>query len=242
MTRVPQTDPWRRPPDQPRGHRVVIAFIAIGAALLVGVAIAVLASDDDPPAPTTTGARLQETGTGDIAGNEIRHLVTEKRVVVYPRYQPGPAALPSTILPAAIRGARRAFARLPAPRSVVAAGHSAGGALAADITAVAKRAGLPVPRAVLAVYPGRSFVGMPPQIHSRDLSRIPRSTEVFALASERDDVVGTRDARQIARDAHGELKLVTERSVAGHLAPTLATKAARRTFWAELDRLLRKTG
>ena len=90
----------------------------------------------------------------------IEHLARAGNAVIYPRYQDSFAEPPAQVLGNVVLGVRAALARLDEdPGSLVAAGHSAGGALAADYAAVARSVGLPSPRAVFAAYPGRRFAG-----------------------------------------------------------------------------------
>lgn len=183
-----------------------------------------------------------------VYGAWIRHLVARGNQVIFPRYQDGPLSYPGVALPNAILGLRAALRRAPiADGSLVAAGHSAGGALAADLAANADRSGVPRPRAVFAAYPGRELGALPfgiPEIAPR---RIASSTRILALAGTRDDIVGTRFARRIARGAtrvparRRTLRIVDDPRASDHLAPQRADPAARRVFWAALDRLIRQT-
>jgi acetyl esterase/lipase len=120
---------------------------------------------------------------------------------------------------------------------VLAAGHSAGGALSADLAASADSAGLPRIAAVYAVYPGRDL-GLRGFLAGPPLGRIPSGTAVLVLGSPTDRVVGTATARDIAAGARGELRLVRDLVVGAHNAPLLDGEPFRRAFWAPLDRLL----
>jgi dienelactone hydrolase len=132
---------------------------------------------------------------------------------------------------------RAALRRAPVDeRSLVVAGHSAGGALAADYAAGAEDAGLPPPVAVFAAYPGRRIGGLPGLVTERGPA--PRGVEVVALAGARDEVVGSAFARRIARLGRGRLVRVADPAVADHLGPQRPGAAARRAFWAPLDRLI----
>ena len=75
--------------------------------------------------------------------------------MIYPRYQDSVAEPPTQVLGNALVGIRIALGAIDADLdSLVVAGHSAGGGLAADYAAIAGGTGLPEPRAVLSVYPG----------------------------------------------------------------------------------------
>jgi acetyl esterase/lipase len=168
----------------------------------------------------------------------IEHLVDEGHVVVYPRYQDSFASLPSLALPNALKGIRAAFAELDVRRLVVV-GHSAGGALAADYAAIARTARLPVPEAIMPVYPGRSLPGVAPTLPELGDERIPHSVRIVALASRGDGVVGTRTAREIVRDAgHGRVLVIDQPGATDHRAPQRASAVERQVFWTRLDALL----
>jgi len=171
-------------------------------------------------------------------GPWIAHLVRRGHVVVYPRYQDSVVDPPPEALPSAVIGIRSALARTPGLRALAAVGHSAGGALAADLAAIAPDAGVPRPRVVLSLYPGRSLRGAPAQIPEQALERIPPSTRVEAWAGDDDEVVGTRFARQIARRSGGRFRLVTADPVDDHLAPQRADAPSKEAFWIPFDRLL----
>ncbi len=230
------------------------AAVALAAAL-------VLAGCGDPPAVEVLGEgpqrvtifRPQEPrgatvlflhgwGGMDPRGYRawIDHLTGQGHVVVFPRYQDSFASLPAQALPDALAGIRAAFAELD-PDRVVAVGHSAGGALAADYAAVARAAGLPVPEAILLVYPGRRARRLPARLPELGDQRIPPSVRIVALASPRDRVVGTRTAREVVRDAgHGRVVVVREPGADDHLAPMRSGPAERRVFWSRLDAVLQE--
>jgi dienelactone hydrolase len=130
------------------------------------------------------------------------------------------------------------------PGRLVIAGHSAGGALAADYAAVAADHGLPRPAAVFSVYPGRKLRHLKVPIPSVDLMQIAPHTRVIALAGERDTSVGSGTARRIvagAARADASLEIVEDDAVDRHDAPRRASRASQRTFWAPLDALVAAT-
>ncbi len=175
-------------------------------------------------------------------GAWITHLVRGGATVIYPAYQVAPYLDTVTPLADTLVALRLAFERVPASgRRLVVAGHSAGGALAADYAASAAAAELPAPDAVFSVYPGRSLRGISLRIPAVDARNIPAGTRVLVLAGARDRVVGSGVARTIARTATRAtttLRIVRDRTVDMHGAPQRSSSAARRTFWAPLDRLL----
>lgn len=168
----------------------------------------------------------------------LQHLARQGNAVIYPRYQDSFLTPPAQVLANALAGIRLALRSIEArPGGLVVAGHSAGGALAADYAAVARKARLPVPAAILSLYPGRTLdrlqVGIP-----EIAAPIPSGTRVVAMAGARDGVVGRAPARRIARRGRGSFVLVRERGVADHLGPQRSTPAARRVFWRRLDALI----
>jgi acetyl esterase/lipase len=177
----------------------------------------------------------------------VEHLAREGNVVLFPRYQDSVVDPPAQVLGNVLAGVRLALRQVRArPGTLVVAGHSAGGALAADYAAIAASAGLPVPVGVFAAYPGRRLAGIPFAIPAVDPSRIAPRTRVLALASDEDRVVGTTVARAIVRGAtrvpreHRRLVLVEDPAVEDHLGPQRAGEASRRAFWARLDALIRR--
>ena len=172
----------------------------------------------------------------------LEHLAREGNAVIYPRYQDSVVEPPPQVLGNVLTGVRTALARIDEdPRSLVVAGHSAGGALAADYAVIARSVGLPVPLAVFSAYPGRRLPRLPFGIPELDPGRIPASTRVVALAGTRDRVVGMRPARRLARLAGAQersLVIVSDPAASDHLGPQRADATARREFWDRLDRLI----
>jgi acetyl esterase/lipase len=178
-------------------------------------------------------------------GPWLEHLARRGNAVVYPRYQDSVLTPPDQVLGNLLAGVRLALGVVDEqPGSLVVVGHSAGGALSADYAAIAGQAGLPAPRAILALYPGRSLRGVAASIPEIPPERIPAGTRVVALAGARDTVVGTTVARRIATSAtrvpraRRTYELVRDPAVADHLGPQRAGADSRRTFWRRLDELI----
>jgi dienelactone hydrolase len=172
----------------------------------------------------------------------LEHLAHRGSAVVYPRYQDSFVEPPRQALGNVLAALRIALARprLDTGRLVVA-GHSAGGALAADYAALASTAGVPAPRAIFSVYPGRRLPRVPRGLPEIPPRLIPAGTRIEALASRADGVVGTATARAIVRGAtraDARLSLVRDPAAGDHQAPMRTDAAARRAFWAPLDRLV----
>lgn len=136
----------------------------------------------------------------------IRHIVRhEGAIVIYPRYQADLRTPTTQFLPNAIAGVKTALNQLRSgalgvrPRDDQAAyvGHSVGGLLAANLAADAAGAGLPLPRAVMSVEPGRSTGPKMASVPLEDLSRIPAGTLLLTLSGDHDPLAGTQDALRI---------------------------------------------
>ena len=170
-----------------------------------------------------------------VYGAWIDHLVRKGRIVIAPRYQRDLLTPPANFLPNALIAVRDALDVLstspahvrPDRSRFVLMGHSAGGNLAAQMAAVAAEADLPIPRAVIAVFPGEVFPS-----RKADLANVPASTLLVVLAGEKDVVVGDQRAREIFAETTAiplsNKKFVLYRSDlrgfphfrADHLAPT----------------------
>ena len=213
----------------------------------VRAAVVLRARRTAPTAPVVVFLHGWGAVDSELYGPWLRHLARRGATVVFPIYQQPPfidVRTPLRNVRAAVRGGLRRIGR---HGPMVAAGHSAGGALAADLTASARAAGLPVPVAVYAVYPGRSLEAFPgTRLDGPTLSRIPRRTRILALASPRDRVVGTATAREIVARAtrvpaaRRALRIIRDPALGDHRAPLGAGPRARRTFWAPLDRLIQR--
>ena len=171
----------------------------------------------------------------------IDHLARAGNAVIYPRYQDSVVDQPSEVLGNALAGVRLALKQVDEePGSLVVAGHSAGGALAADYAAIARTAKLPQPVAVFSAYPGRTLrgvrVGHPGDRPGPDPGRHARSSRWRA----RDDRWwgAAWHAGSRARRAGASSSSTTPAS--DHLGPQRATAASRREFWARLDALIRR--
>jgi acetyl esterase/lipase len=192
--------------------------------------------------PSTTLIFLHGWGAvpPDAYGAWITHLVALHHTVIFPVYQ-NAATKPSEVLANALAGIRCAYRAIGGQRGpLVVVGVTTGGALAADYAAIARRVGLPVPAAILAVYPGRNpGVGIIPPVHP---DSIPPSTWVEAIAGPFDPVVdGIAAARTIVDTAtrvprsHRRYLFARDPSAAG---PEQADPAAHASFWAPLDQLI----
>ena len=174
----------------------------------------------------------------------IAHLARRGNAVIVPKYQSGPHSDPAAVRAAMLRGVRTALRHVDLEAgTLVVAGHSAGGAMAADYAAVARSHGLPRPRAVYAVYPGRRIFGTA-GIPAADPALISASTRLLVLGGARDVIVGQGPARELRAAATSipasrrRFVLVRDSRVSDHLAPLRSSEAARHVFWRRLDRLI----
>jgi poly(3-hydroxybutyrate) depolymerase len=172
----------------------------------------------------------------------IKHLVSRGSVVLYPRYEMEYEAEPMQFIANGIRTAENRVDLDDLPVLVI--GYSRGGGLAVEYAAVAAEEDLPVPDAIMSVFPA-GFGNANEQV---DLSPIPHTTEILFLVGDQDTVVDTRGAAFTGsrlQDAGfpGEnihLDLVESRGnfAADHFAPMSTTPAARAAFWEPADRIL----
>lgn len=170
----------------------------------------------------------------------IVHLVREGNVVVHPDYQVRRTP-PSAFLDDTLRALREVTARLRIARgSLVVLGHSAGATLAADYAAVACPRHLPVPQAVMAIFPAARLRAFPEPLPGAAWQFIPRRVQVEVLAGAQDRVVGALEAHRIvAADPRARYVLLRERGADTHLAPQEDTSAVRTALWRRFDALMR---
>ena len=170
----------------------------------------------------------------------LDHLAREGNAVIYPRYQDSFVDQPSEVLGNALAGVRLALKRIDEqPGSLVVAGHSAGGALAADYAAIARTAQaagagggvqrLPRPDAAARQrgHPG-DRPGADPERHGGRRAGGQRTTAWSGAASR----AGSRAAPA------GSSCVVDDPRASDHLGPQRANAASRREFWARLDALI----
>lgn len=165
-------------------------------------------------------------------GAWIMHLVRRGNVVIYPRYQVFgtlPEKYASNAI-AAVKGAIEYMDQhdISIDKSRFAiVGHSCGGLQAANVAAMAADQGLPTPRAVMCVEPGRSDL-----FPASDFSKIPADTLLLTVAGDVDMITGKIDAKKILREATRvkpeNRNMIIMRTdlhgspafLAGHLSPT----------------------
>ncbi len=204
----------------------------------------------DAKGPQPAVIFLHGFGSSIIAGYEpwLEHLAKSGVTVIFPSWQQPPFPVDGSQNPRTnmFRGVELAAKAVPIDWSKTAAvGLSAGGALAFDYAALAKKLDVPKAKLVLAIYPGRAFPGQrDPILPLPPLDDFPSGAHVVTMVSPKDREVGTRwgteqDAALAARpDVSHELITVKTPGLGDHYAPGDTDAKARRVFWKRLDNLL----
>ncbi len=144
-----------------------------------------------------------------LYGAWINHLVRRGNIVIHARYQESALTPMEQFTPNTLTAVKAALVELAKPGHVkpdtarfAIAGHSVGGLLTANLGALAVENGLPVPRALMSVQPGRSARSQQPfGLKLADLSKIPAAALLLCLTGERDGVCGDTDARRILTES-----------------------------------------
>ncbi len=234
-----------RPPEQPRsgpgGSDYAHAKVVTNVYGRGGEQFWVL----EPAEPTPKSAPLIVFNHGWLAMQPmiyhgwLHHLVRRGNVVVFPRYQEGMLTPAWEFTRNAVGAVRNAVAELRKPgrvapdlERVAFVGHSAGAAIAADLAALAAKEGLPKPKALMIVQPGRGLNNARPVFFApAGYGKIPADTLLLVVVGTDDRVVGDLTAKDIFRstpqipadrkdyvivqtDRHGEPPLVAD-----HISP-----------------------
>jgi dienelactone hydrolase len=138
----------------------------------------------------------------------INHLVRQGYIVVYPRYQTDIFTPSDNFTSNSIQATQDSLRVLqngdhvrPELDRFAIVGHSVGGIITVNLAALSKEKGLPEPKAVFAVEPGKSRTSedqMGPVLE--DLTKIPSNSLLLSLAGDQDNWVGDDDAKRIIRD------------------------------------------
>jgi pimeloyl-ACP methyl ester carboxylesterase len=139
----------------------------------------------------------------------IDHLVMQGNIVLWPNYQDNLRTPTRDFLPNAIVAVNEGLKILQTGRygvqpdlsRIAVVGHSAGGMVAAGISAEAKHADLPKIAAVMSVEPGDSRRGGVASIPLADLSTVPPDTLFLILVGEEDTSVGTFDGERLLHES-----------------------------------------
>jgi len=203
--------------------------------------------EPDSPKPRSAPVIIFLHGWGGMNplyyGAWLDHLVKRGNIVVYPRYQTNLLTPIREFLPNTLHAIKDAISRLqtepghvsPDLNKFAAVGHSLGGLLAANVSALANESSLPRVAAVMGVEPG--ITEDPINVPLADLKKIPGDTLLLALAGDQDTLVRDTDAKRIyyestripannkdfitlVSDSHG-----TPALQASHRAPTALDKS-----------------
>jgi acetyl esterase/lipase len=172
----------------------------------------------------------------------IDHIVRRGNIVIYPRYQDDLLTPLRSFMPNATAAIKSALRELqtgdhvrPDLDRVAMVGHSMGGAMTANLAAVAGREGLPVPKAIMPVEPGSHNKNHQfPQMPLENFSKIPAETLMILVTGDNDRQAGDVDARiifcgtpQVPATNKNYVVLITDRHGepalrASHYAPLAA--------------------
>jgi dienelactone hydrolase len=138
-------------------------------------------------------------------GGWIEHIVRRGNIVIYPRYQEDQLYPPDKITENAIYAVNNAIKQLlskghvkPELDKFAIVGHSAGGIITANMAALTKSSGLPEPKAIMCVQPGKSWNKIErTRIQLEDLSKIPESIFLLTVVGDKDDIAYDVDAKRI---------------------------------------------
>jgi hypothetical protein len=182
----------------------------------------------------------------------LDQLAAEESAVVFPRYESAATRTPRQMLRAlrvAMKTAERHLGGLPVTGfgggpikgvPVVIVGYGYGATLAFYVAANSARWGLPVPKAVVSIFPRLGpFAGI-------ELMPLAHSTRVVLQVGDADTASAKSAAnalwRAIERHPATRKRLATVRSGSGfradHGAPLRITNAAVDAFWAPLDQII----
>jgi hypothetical protein len=174
----------------------------------------------------------------------INELLDHGAIVVYPRWE---LSFVRAAMPHVIAGVKKAVSKVDMKGlPVLSLGYSRGGGLALEYAAEAPRHGLPVPNAVLSVFPAQAGDW------SRliDLKPIAHSTPIVFLVGQQDTEVGSGGVHFLllrlerAKFPPDKIHIHIVRShgtfIADHAAPMGASPEAQKAFWVPADKLLAK--
>jgi len=171
-------------------------------------------------------------------GAWIDHIVRRGNIVIYPVYQQSIRSPMSSFTPNAAEGIRSAIERLqtepghvrPRLDMLAAVGHSMGALITANLGVEWKDLGIPQPRALMCVEPGKTSANSG-SVQLDDLSLIYKDTLLLAIAGDRDRIVKDSDAKRIFKESRSILSanknyilMVSDehgypQMIASHLAP-----------------------
>jgi pimeloyl-ACP methyl ester carboxylesterase len=183
----------------------------------------------------------------------IDHIVERGNIVVYPLYQDSLRTMVKDFTPNAIAAVQDAIRTLqnepehvkPQLNEFGIVGHSMGGAISANMAALWKTQGLPLPRAIMCVEPGKTW-GKPAwaTIELADLSQIPADTLLLTVTGDRDHLVRDIDAKRIFNES-SHVALTNKNFVTlvsdDHGQPALKATHMAPVAWAQMPDGTRQT-
>jgi dienelactone hydrolase len=161
------------------------------------------------PRPVVVFLHAWGAANPQVYGGWIEHLTRKGYLVLYPRFQEVGRTRPVDATANAASLLKDAFAELasdpdarPDTNRVVLVGHTAGGAIAANLAANAKSEGLPIPKLLFIAMPG----GIASDATSRgiqlaDLSQIDPSTLIVTIIGDREFRAADAAAKRLLREA-----------------------------------------
>ena len=198
-------------------------------------------ADVFPATGTSRATVVLYHGWTDIAPDDylpwIRHLNDEGVTVLFPRYQQSVLSLPAQMLADAEAATKDGFAKAPTTKPVISVGYSLGGGYAVIYGANAAKWQVPAPAAVYGIFPAK-----PPTV-PEPFGTVPEKTPVTLLVGDRDTVVGTLGANELAaaispHPATIDILSSTAQLTFDHLSAKRTDAAAQRAFWLPLDRIV----
>ena len=203
--------PPAQPKSGPGGADYVAGDVtkrAIGRASAATYAFHVAGAAAEPR-PVVVFLHAWGAANPQVYGGWIEHLARKGYLVLYPRFQEVGRTRPADATANAASLLKEAFAELagdaearPDPARVALIGHTAGSPLAANLAAMAKAEGLPVPKLVFFVMPG----GIASDAKSRgiqlaDLSQIDPATLLVTMIGDREFRAADAAAKRLLREA-----------------------------------------
>lgn len=167
------------------------------------------------PVPKTAPLIVFNHGWGGtnprIYGAWIEHIVRRGNIVIFPTYQePGKFRYHTEkVTGNAIRAVKEAIDLLnqraksgehPKPDldKFAIVGHSAGGQITANMAALAVESGLPIPKAIMPVQPGKSWSRIPKiQLRLENMTKIHPNTLMLTVVGDQDGIARDIDAKRI---------------------------------------------
>jgi len=168
----------------------------------------------------------------------IQHLTDSGVAVVFPRYQTSLRASRKQMLESAESSLREGLAELGDDCGpLILAGYSFGAGICVIAAAESEAWEIPAPAAIYGVFP--YFV----RGRNSDPLVISSSITVDLVVGDRDQVVGSRGAKEIARSIAPhpstlEILRSTRSMSFGHFSVLQTSRLARRVFWRPLDEIV----